>query len=95
MEGPTTGKYMPHCALEFKSRHSKHMTVDFQVLGIFLLLPLPPPKKKNDLGPSKEVFPGTPEFQVLSLPLYIYTSYTNTWKYSISYYCNAVIDHGC
>lgn len=65
-EGPTTGEYMPHCALESKPRHSRHMTGDFQVLGIFLLSHLPPPK---DLGSSKEVCPGTPEFQVLSLPL--------------------------
>lgn len=51
------------------------------------------PQKEKDLGSFKEIDLGTSEFQMLSLPSYIYTSYTNPWKYSISYYCNAVIDH--
>lgn len=35
--GTPQKEYMPHCAVESKSRHSGNITVDFKVLGMYLL----------------------------------------------------------
>lgn len=34
--GTSQKEYMPHCAVESKSRHSRDITVNFKVLGMYL-----------------------------------------------------------
>lgn len=91
--GTSQKEYMPHCAVESKSRHSRDIIVNFKVLGMYLSslskwfgnLPISSPV---DLSWNFSILSvEATTVHVLPTPALGNILFT--------FYFNAVIDHGC